>query len=582
MKNGTASRFNRGKIISAAIAFVVVLLIHFAYSLWQAAKLSGEWVQVKEINPLWQYFERQEFFIGLSYALTAAFTVYAIVNFLEKRKGGIAGTVGGFTLAGVLYFAGCFLTGCCGSPMLAVYLSLFGSSVLGFAKPLTAALTGLSVAIGFIWINRNYKSNACSSNDVCCGPSKSPQRGDLKTTNELLTSNSSLKDEEVFNMNRIINDVDKVDVVNKIKTEMEEGINLLKCQQCGCMKDTLENLKSEFPSEVENWEKKMIPVKYSCLGCAHCYPAVAMNLFNESFPDKANTQLGCAIEIKEDKWPYVAGEYYAFCGCDYCPVAVSTLGDTELASRLAKNHPKELCIVGKTETENIGIDKVIKNTVTNPTIKYLLLVGQEPKGHKSGETFLSLIKNGVDEKMRVIGSTAKKPMLRNVSVEEINSFRNQVEAVDMIGCSDEHLIVDKIKELAAKPRVHFSNLILMEEKKSSAQVTSCGCKECEEENSKAKEVEVIQAKEPNNIIMDKVGYFVILPIPEKNIISVEHYSYDNTLLRVIEGKDARSIYWTIIENRWVTFLSHAAYLGKELTKAELSLNNGFKYVQDGA
>ena len=85
-----------------------------------------------------QYFERQDFLLGLSYAITAAFTVYAIVNFLEKRKSGIAGTIGGFTLAGILYFTGCFLTGCCGSPMLTVYLSLFGSSILGIAKPLTA------------------------------------------------------------------------------------------------------------------------------------------------------------------------------------------------------------------------------------------------------------------------------------------------------------------------------------------------------------------------------------------------------------------------------------------------------------
>ena len=96
------------------------------------------------------------------------------------------------------------------------------------------------------------------------------------------------------------------------------------------------------------------------------------------------------------------------------------------------------------------------------------------------------------------------------------------------------------------------------------------------------EMPTIQAKEPSRIQMDKAGYFVILPLPEKGIISVEHYSYDDKLLRTIEGKDARSLYWTIIENNWVTQLSHAAYLGKELEKAELSLMHGFKFVQDGA
>ncbi|MCL4511175.1 MAG: DUF4346 domain-containing protein [Bacteroidetes bacterium] len=93
---------------------------------------------------------------------------------------------------------------------------------------------------------------------------------------------------------------------------------------------------------------------------------------------------------------------------------------------------------------------------------------------------------------------------------------------------------------------------------------------------------VVQAKEPSRIQMDKAGYFVILPLPEKVIISVEHYSYDDRLMRTIEGKDARSLYWMIIENDWVTQLSHAAYLGRELAKAELSIKRGFKYIQDGA
>lgn len=558
------------KITYSIASFIVILTVHLGYSIWQTIETAGKWKQLNEINPFLRYFERQDFLLGLSYALTAAFTAYAIANFFEKRKRGIAGTVGGFTLAGVLYFAGCFLTGCCGSPMLAVYLSLFGSSIIGFAKPITAGLTAMSVVLGFVWINRKSKTKVCLNKDICCSP----------MDKEVIEETNNGK----FIMETKNKNIGNAELINKIYSEMSEGINLLKCQQCGCMKETLEIMKSSFTAEVDRWEKKMIPIKYSCLGCAHCYPAVAMNLFNEAFPEQANTQLDCAFEIKEDKWPYVAGEYYAFCGGDYCPVAVSTLGDTELAERLAKNHPDELCIVGKTETENIGVDKVIKNTITNPTIKYLLLVGKEPKGHKSGETFMSLSKNGVDEKMRVIGSTSKKPILRNVSIEEINSFRDQVEVVDMIGCSEENLIIDKIKELASNPKIHISKMTLNEKSKSTSRGSSCGCKECEDENLNptAKEVEVIQAKEPNNIIMDKAGYFVILSIPEKNLINVEHYSYDNTLLRVIEGKDARSIYWTIIENKWVTFLSHAAYLGKELTKAELSLKYGFKYLQDGA
>lgn len=61
---------------------------------------------------------------------------------------------------------------------------------------------------------------------------------------------------------------------------------------------------------------------------------------------------------------------------------------------------------------------------------------------------------------------------------------------------------------------------------------------------------------------------------------MEHYAYNNTLLRVIEGTTARALYRMIIANGWVSELSHAAYVGKELTRAEFALTRGDRYVQD--
>jgi hypothetical protein len=66
--------------------------------------------------------------------------------------------------------------------------------------------------------------------------------------------------------------------------------------------------------------------------------------------------------------------------------------------------------------------------------------------------------------------------------------------------------------------------------------------------------------------MEKAEYFIIIPRAEKGDIVVEHYAYDNKMLRTIEGRDARSIYSTIVQNGWVSQLSHAGYLGKELTR----------------
>ncbi|MCL4511167.1 MAG: DUF4346 domain-containing protein [Bacteroidetes bacterium] len=376
--------------------------------------------------------------------------------------------------------------------------------------------------------------------------------------------------------------------LEKVEAGLREGMSLAKCRKCGCMKDALDalsnsltnvekNYEGGFSDSLLQWKSQMEPIKYACLGCEYCYPAVALNEFSKVFPDAApGDALSCAFDVKEQVWPAVPGEYKVLCENGECPVAISTLASAELTGRIAELNPEEVCIVGKTETENIGIDKLIKNTITNKAIRFLVLAGTDPKGHKPGQTILSLSVNGVDEKMRVIGSEGKRPFLRNVTKGEIESFRRQVDVIDLIGCQEVETILNKAKDLLKTANASGRE---MEQPK-----VKCSCSTCSDgsELNESMEVPTIQAKEPTRIQMDRAGYFVILPLAEKGIISVEHYSYDDKLLRTIEGKDARSLYWTIVENNWVTQLSHAAYLGKELEKAELSLKIGFKYTQDGA
>lgn len=82
--------------------------------------------------------------------------------------------------------------------------------------------------------------------------------------------------------------------------------------------------------------------------------------------------------------------------------------------------------------------------------------------------------------------------------------------------------------------------------------------------------------------LDPAGYFVIYPIAERGVIHLEHYGYDNRLLHAVEGASPRALYLKVIEEGWVTEMSHAAYLGKELIKAEYSLRVGIPYLQDAA
>lgn len=93
---------------------------------------------------------------------------------------------------------------------------------------------------------------------------------------------------------------------------------------------------------------------------------------------------------------------------------------------------------------------------------------------------------------------------------------------------------------------------------------------------------MIVEDENQPVKLDPAGYFVIYPIAEQGTIHVEHYSYDNRLLRTLVGTSPRAIYLRIIEEGWVTEMSHAAYLGKELVKAEYSLRVGLPYLQDAA
>jgi tetrahydromethanopterin S-methyltransferase subunit A len=378
----------------------------------------------------------------------------------------------------------------------------------------------------------------------------------------------------------------------KVHSEILRGMKLSRCRKCGCMRGTLQNLQASLPilkikdakellQSVNEWYGQLEPQEYPCFGCKYCIPPEAMTILTTKYPDLASSTLSsCEIKISDNSWPPVEGEYTVL--DKSAPVAVSTLASVKLEEKLAKLKPAGLCIVGKTETENIGIDKIVKNVISNPAISFLVLAGEDSAGHQSGRTLLALWENGVDGDMRVIGSRGRRPILKNVTSSDVAAFRKQIQMRDMIGCKDTKAIAKSIGELSQKTA-------------SLQTASSCGCScDCNTQSA-AKPAISLSLRKPAAAIpkitaekyskavkLDKAGYFVIIPSKKDGNILVEHYSYDNKLLRKIEGKNSRDIYFTIIHNNWVSELSHAAYLGKELARAEQSLKKGFKYVQDGA
>lgn len=248
-----------------------------------------------------------------------------------------------------------------------------------------------------------------------------------------------------------------------VRSELATGINLYKCQKCGCMESGLANLSAALSSigtpeasaltqDLTTWRRSMRAVQYSCLGCDYCYPAIAQNAFAQAFPTAAPIEdLSCEFKVREAEWPAIVGEYFVLDRTG--PVAVSTLASSDLAETLAQRKSVGLALVGKTETENIGIDKVIKNIITNRSLQYLILAGADPKGHAPGKTILALVENGVDENRRVIGSPGKRPILRNVSTAEIDAFRKQVQVIDLIGCESADEIAARVEALSPKEPV---------------------------------------------------------------------------------------------------------------------------------
>ena len=135
---------------------------------------------------------------------------------------------------------------------------------------------------------------------------------------------------------------------------------------------------------------------------------------------------------------------------------------------------KHVAIWGQHKTENLGIEKIVANIVSNPNIRYLILCGDEVRGHKSGQSLRALHANGVDGNGRIIGANGAVPYIENISVESIDRFMEQVELVDMIGISDIKIILKKIHELEAIRKEPFGEPIIMEfvEREKTSQMRS--------------------------------------------------------------------------------------------------------------
>ena len=388
-----------------------------------------------------------------------------------------------------------------------------------------------------------------------------------------------------------------------------------KCEGCSCYIDTInefdavlkdvENAPADARTEIDRLAETHQST-HNCIGCDPCYPVAVSNQLFEISGGKsadieslaasgacdtptvaidrslsitattndqncADTSCGCnapsgsiaptvskSFTAAEMAWTVETGDYRL--GNPRGSVAIATLASEELYRQFStKLCDNDCSICGKVFTENIGIEKVVKNIVANPNIRFLMLCGREAKGHQTGACIKALHANGINERGRIADAPGKRPWIKTLTAEQVKRFQEQVELVDLIGCDDLATIEAKASELSQRNPGAKSGQAL-----------------------KPEGVPHHLARESVKLQLDRAGFFIIHPKPEANWLMVEHYENSGKATCVIEGSDPAQICAEIIERGLISQFDHAAYLGRELERAKLSMQLDFPFRQDRA
>ncbi|MFH1217164.1 MAG: DUF4346 domain-containing protein [Pseudomonadota bacterium] len=264
-----------------------------------------------------------------------------------------------------------------------------------------------------------------------------------------------------------------------------------------------------------------------------------------------------AAEFDADSWPLQPGNYSVLNPRSF--IAVLLVGESiSMASLFCSAFPS-LAVTGTLTTENIGVEYVVKNLISNPFIRHLAIIGRDVAGHRPADAIIKLSANGLDAAQRIIAANGARPVLRNLLKSEVDQFRKQITVHNLMDHTDTNLLQKKIHSLDFLPHQPY------------------------EAGLRVQLVETMEAKPAKRLYLDPAGYFIILANRGgENPLRVEHYKNNGTLAHIIEGKDATTICSSLIQQNLVSRLDHAAYLGRELVRAENAIKTGTGYVQDRA
>jgi tetrahydromethanopterin S-methyltransferase subunit A len=395
-----------------------------------------------------------------------------------------------------------------------------------------------------------------------------------------------------------------------VREDLDRVRQIKKCTGCECLLDVLEAIRADL-TDVDSagaqatradfgtwWEAGNVK-RHRCPGCEPCLPIAPYNQLNAALagvgmtttaaegcaegscacgsgtcttpsePAHAGEEEGATIRADElpQTWPVVAGHYVV--GDPAAPVAICTLADDDLKSELtAAGVTSRVAITGTLATENLGVEHAVRNLAANPRIQTLVLCGHDSRGHRAGQALLALKQSGIDAQRRIVGVLGSRAVLKNLTDAEIEAFRGRITLVDEIGTQD----VDRITSLVAAR--------LAQATQQDASAPAILAPSDVSLRRAGPKVVAARAQERREWVHDPEGFFVVLVDREAGDIVCEHYAKDGVHDETIRGLRATDVANTAVRRGLLSRLDHAAYLGRELAKAESALALNLPYTQD--
>lgn len=258
---------------------------------------------------------------------------------------------------------------------------------------------------------------------------------------------------------------------------------------------------------------------------------------------------------RAEKWPFVAGRYHVI--DDTAPVIVVMPDNEVLAETLAALSVRGLCMISSNCQSASDVEKLTRNVEANLAVHCIVMVGGEGGKDYPALQALSAIfddDQSISEKARRIAHGARGKL----KTFDFAALQKRVSVVNMLDCNEVDKIVAGVIKYGTEGQRPDAGFLVQ------GHDTTLGVQR------------VIAPTSISHAYQnDKAGKYIIGT--DKNSIVVEHYNSKGELLRLVQGKSARDICIMLIRNGWVSRLDHAAFLGRELTLAEIAMQQGVPY-----